>query len=137
MSDTTFSLDELCALAATPKRTVRYYIQIGLLPRPVGENRGARYLPIHLDSLLRIQQLSEAGISLARIREVLGGEAPVLPPRAPLPGSVSLRSVIFVAPGVELVVSPDQAPLSAEQLRRLAQEVSAIWENIQKGTDEN
>jgi DNA-binding transcriptional MerR regulator len=73
----TFSIDQLCTLAAVPKRTVRYYIQIGLLDRPVGETRGAHYLSSHLENLLRIKQLADAGVSLERIGEVLKGEPPV------------------------------------------------------------
>ena len=38
---TEFSLDEIAALAELPKRTVRYYIQIGLVDRPEGAAKGA------------------------------------------------------------------------------------------------
>ena len=59
-----FTLDDLCTLSDTPKRTVRYYIQIGLMDRPIGETKAAHYLPGHLDQLLKIRQFSDAGISL-------------------------------------------------------------------------
>ena len=121
MRSQTFTLDQLCTLAAVPKRTVRYYIQIGLLDRPVGGTRGAHYLSLHLDTLLRIRQLSEAGVSLERIREVLQGEPVAVPPRPRQPGAVDVRSHIFIAPGIELQVSPEQAQASAEQVRALAQ----------------
>jgi DNA-binding transcriptional MerR regulator len=132
----TFSLDELCTLAACPKRTVRYYIQIGLLDRPVGETRGAHYLSSHLDSLLRIKQLTDAGISLERVREVLRGEPPAVPPRARQPGSVEVRSHIWIAPGIELQVAPEQAHASPEQVRALAQAVVAAWNRIKESSDE-
>lgn len=136
MTAPTFSLDQLCSLAALPKRTVRYYIQIGLLDRPVGETRGAHYLSSHLDSLLRIKQLTEAGISLERVREVLRGDPPVVPPRSRQPGSVDVRSHIWIANGVELQVAPDQAAASPEQVRALAQAVVAAWNRIKESTDE-
>jgi DNA-binding transcriptional MerR regulator len=128
----TFSLEDLATLAAVPKRTVRYYIQLGLLERPVGETRGAHYLPSHLDALLRIRQLTEAGISLDRIREVLRGEPPAVPPRARQPGSVEVRSHIWIAPGVELQVSPEQAQATPEDIRKLAQAVVAAWQHIKE-----
>jgi DNA-binding transcriptional MerR regulator len=128
----TFSLEDLATLAAVPKRTVRYYIQLGLLERPVGETRGAHYLPSHLDALLRIRQLTEAGISLDRIREVLRGEPPAVPPRARQPGSVEVRSHIWIAPGVELQVSPEQAQATPEDVRKLAQAVVAAWQHIKE-----
>lgn len=134
MTAKTFSLDELCTLAACPKRTVRYYIQLGLLQRPVGETRGAHYTSSHLDSLLRIKQLTEAGVSLERVRDVLAGEPPIVPPRPRQPGAVDVRSHIWVAPGIELQVAPDHAQASPEQVRALAKAVIAAWNQIKKET---
>lgn len=136
MTTQTFSLDELATLAALPKRTVRYYIQLGLLDRPVGETRGAHYLPSHLDALLRIRQLTEAGISLERVREVLRGDPPAVPPRARLPGSVEVRSHIWIGPGVELQVSPEQAEATPEDIRQLAQAVIVAWQRIKEPKDD-
>lgn len=115
-----------------PKRTVRYYIQIGLLHRPEGENRGARYLSSHLETLLRIKHLSEAGISLERIREVLAGEPPAVPPRPVVFGNVEVRSHIRIAPGIEVQVYPEEAQATPEQLRALAKEVLSAWNRIRK-----
>ncbi len=41
-TDKTFSLDELAAVADVPRRTVRYYIELGLLEGAEGETRAAR-----------------------------------------------------------------------------------------------
>ncbi len=136
MATQTFSLDDLCTLAALPKRTVRYYIQMGLLDRPVGETRAAHYLSSHLDSLLRIKQLTDAGISLERVREVLAGEPPVVPPRPRRPGSVDVRSHLWIAPGIEVQISPEEAQASPEQVRALAKAVLAAWNQIKDNNDE-
>ena len=93
MNAKTFSLDELCLLADCVKRTVRYYIQIGLVSRPVGEARAARYTGEHLNQLLRIKKLSEAGVSLERIREVL---ADIRAAKV----KIGLASVSLNAPGI-------------------------------------
>lgn len=131
-----FSLDELCTLTMLPVRTVRYYIQIGLLDRPEGEKRGAHYLARHLDQLLRIKQLSEAGVSLERIREVLhGGQEPV-PPRPRQPGQISVRSHVWLGAGLELVIDPEEADLDPEQLRALISAVTTAYQSIQKADDE-
>ena len=71
MESQTFSLAELCTLTDFSKRTVRYYMQLGLVDRPIGETRSAHYLDVHLEQLLRIKKLTDAGVSLERIREVL------------------------------------------------------------------
>ena len=128
----TFSIDELSTLAALPVRTVRYYIQIGLLDRPEGEKRGAHYLSHHLEKLLRIRQLTDAGVSLERIREVLSGAPPAVPPRPRGAGTVEVWSHVVVADGIELHVEPSRAGLSAEQARTLFAEVSRAYERIVK-----
>ena len=125
-----FSLDDLCTLSDTSKRTVRYYMQIGLIDGPVGSTKAAHYLPKHLDQLLTVRKLSDAGVSLDRIRDVLSGEAPPVPPRQRQPGSVEVRSHLFIAQGVELEISPEQAGLSPEQVRALMRAVMNACQEI-------
>ena len=67
----TYSLQELAALVELPERTVRYYIQLGLVDRPEGETRAARYGERHLEQLLEIRKWQRAGLSLERIRELV------------------------------------------------------------------
>ena len=115
--------------ADLPKRTVRYYMQLGLVDRPVGETRAAHYTPVHLGQLMQIRKLADSGVSLERIREVLaGGESPV-PDRQRQPGAISVRSHVFIAPGVELQIDPQEAGLSPEQLRAFVRSVMSAWEN--------
>ena len=129
-----FSLDDLCTLSDTSKRTVRYYMQIGLVNPPIGSTKAAHYLHQHLEQLLTIRKLSDAGVSLERIREVLSGEAPPLPPRQRQPGSVEVRSHLFIADGVELEISPEQAGLSPEQVRTFVRAVMKAYEDLQGET---
>ena len=132
MSDRTFTLDELCTLTDLSKRTVRYYMQLGLVDRPIGETRAAYYINRHLEQLLRIKQLTDAGVSLERIREVMsGGETPV-PTRQHRPGSVEVRSHLYVAPGLEIQISPDEACMTPEQLRAFVREVMQAAERVMR-----
>ena len=128
----TFSLDELCTLTDFSKRTVRYYIQIGLLSGPIGETRAAHYLGEHLSTLLRIKSLSESGISLERIREVLTEVEEPLPIRRRKPGSVDVRSHVLIAEGVELQISPEEADLSPEQTRSLIRAILKAYQDIKE-----
>ena len=125
----TFSLDELCTLTDLPKRTVRYYMQMGLVDRPIGETRAAHYLAAHLDQLLKVKQLSDAGISLERIAEIQNGEELPLPRQARKPGDIQVKSHVHVAPGIELQISPEEADMSPEQIRAL---VKAVMKTIQE-----
>lgn len=129
-----FNLDDLCTLSDTSKRTVRYYMQIGLVDPPIGSTKAAHYLHQHLDQLLTIRKLSEAGVSLERIREVLSGEIPPLPPRQRQSGSVEVRSHLFIADGVELEISPERAGMSPEQVRTFVRAVMKAYEDLQGET---
>ena len=124
MNPRSFTLDELCTLTDLPRRTVRYYVQIGLASRPDGETRAARYGEGHLAALLRIKQLSADGVSLERIREVLDGADAPLAARTRQPGQVEVRSHVYLAPGLELVIAPAEAGLSPEQVRALIRELA-------------
>ena len=130
MDSKTFTLDELCALTDYSKRTVRYYMQLGLIPRPIGEARAAYYTGDHLARLLRIKQLSVAGVSLERIREVVSGEESPVPPRRRRPGSLAVRSHLYIAPGIEVQISPEDANLMPEEIRALVKEIMACAEKL-------
>ena len=69
-----FTIDEICALVEMNKRTVRYYIQKGLVDRPEGIGKGAFYSHAHLEQLLAIRKWKAAGLSLERIQDILAGE---------------------------------------------------------------
>lgn len=124
------TLEQLSQQAQVPGRTVRYYIQKGLLPGPEGEKRGAHYTERHLSDLLRIRQWQESGLSLDAIAGLL--QARSEPPLAPRrPGAIEVRSHLVVTDGIELVVAPERAQLGQDQIRRLFHAVMAALEDIQ------
>ena len=134
--DQEFSLNELCTLVDLPLRTVRYYIQQGLVSRPVGEKKGAKYGSQHLDQLLTIKKWQAAGLSLERIRELVAVPAhESIPVKSRWPGMVEVWSHLHVADGVEIHVEPGRAGLSPEQLRKFLREVMAAYENVSKGEE--
>ena len=137
MEQQTFTLDQICTLAALPKRTVRYYIQLGLVDRPIGETRSAHYLDVHLEQLLRIKKLTDAGVSLERVREVLSGEVSPVSERQRRPGSVDVKSHLFISPGIELQISPVQAGMTPEQVRALIKAVMLAAQEVLAGKGES
>jgi len=122
----------LCLLADLPVRTVRYYVQIGLVDRPEGETRAARYGARHLEQLLLIKKWTAAGVSLERIRELLHDSPATIPARPAAPGSVEVRSHLTVANGVEVVIEPGRAGWTPEQLRAFIQGVMALYTDVTK-----
>ena len=120
------NLQQLSEQSEVPGRTIRFYIQKGLIPGPEGEKRGAFYTEAHLAELLRIRQWQDTGLSLDAIAGLLQAkhEAPIAPSR---PGAVEVRSHLIVADGLELVVSPDRAGLTQGQLRQLFRAVQECY----------
>ena len=131
----TFTLDELATLVDLPKRTVRYYIQLGLVDRPVGETRAAQYSSRQLEQLLTIRKWSQAGVSLERIRELLSGETPPVPPRPRASGTVEVWSHLVISDGVELNLEPSRAGLSPEQIRAFFRAVTQAYEQIHQNEE--
>jgi DNA-binding transcriptional MerR regulator len=67
----TWKLDELAQQADVSARTVRYYVQRGLLPAPVFRGRDTVYSPEHLLRLKAIRRLQEQFLPLDAIQQEL------------------------------------------------------------------
>lgn len=133
-TETRYAIDELAALAELPRRTVRYYVQQGLLDRPIGEKRAAYYTAHHLEQLLTIRKWQHAGLSLERIREILvEPESGALPPPRPRgAGTVEVLSHMVVSDGLEITLEPGRAGMTPEQVRAFFRGVMALHEDICK-----
>ena len=118
---------------------MRYYIQQGLVDRPIGEKRAAYYTASHLEQLLTIRKWQNAGLSLDRIREILAGpDAGTLPPARPRgAGTVEVWSHLVVADGLEVTLEPGRAGLSPEEVRAFFRGARSLYEHIkQQGHDD-
>jgi len=124
------TLNELCVLADISVRTLRYYVQNGLVDRPEGETRAARYGAKHIEQLLLIKKWTAAGVSLERVKALLHGEEPAVPPRERKAGSIEVCSHIYIADGLEMVIEPGRAQLSPEQVRAFAKGVMALYADV-------
>jgi DNA-binding transcriptional MerR regulator len=130
-----FRLEELADAVRVPVRTIRYYIQRGLLAAP--DFRGAHTIytrehRLRLDAIRALQErdlpLDEIARRLAAMtpgelaaaaRGELAAEparSPVAPERMPpLPVPAARRWVLVLAPGLELHLAED-APASSHRL---------------------
>ena len=129
------SLDDLASLTGVTPRTVRFYIQQGLVSRPEGAKRGAFYLQRHVEQLLMIRRWTDAGLSLDRVRELVEGAPADPPPRAAKAGSVEVWSRVTLADGVEIHLEPGRAGLSPEQVRALVRAVTEAWRGVRRESD--
>lgn len=154
-----YSIDELARRAGVTRRTVRYYVQMGLIPAPLGLGRGCHYSGEHLAVLLQVKMLQERGTPLEQIRRILAGVPDPEPPSTKTPrisapprrrgaivderlprdgqpvyGFAPAAGQIWfrqpLGPGYELTVRGDVRPLSAGELARLSEALDQI---LQKG----
>ena len=132
----TFTLDEIAALAELPRRTVRYYIQTGLIDRPQGVGKGAFYTQHHIEQLVLVRKWQLAGLSLEKIGDVLKQQASSpLPPTPRRAGTVEVWSHLVVAEGVEVNLEPSRAGLSPEQVRAFFRGVTRLYQQVQESED--
>lgn len=119
-----YAIGDLADLAGVSRRTVRYYVQEGLLPAPLGLGRGSHYGPAHLEQLLKVKAMQEAGRTLDEIKQALSGRGEgAAREQATERHQSPERSVwrrIAIAPGVELNVSGGVRLPSPGKLHELA-----------------
>ena len=131
-----FTIDEIAALVNERRRTVRYYIQKGLVDSPQGIGKGAYYTERHVEQLLLVRKWQLAGLSLERIGEVL--KQPTSGPLPPTPryaGTVEVWSHLVVADGVEVTLEPGRAGLSPEQVRAFFRDVSRVYQQVRESEE--
>jgi DNA-binding transcriptional MerR regulator len=133
-----YSVGELAELGDVSRRTVRYYVQEGLIPTPYGLGRGSHYGPEHLEELLRVKAMQEQGMSLEAVRRCLSGEAAASVPLAksptPVPRSQWMR--MEVIPGVEIHVSSRRRVPPPEELEELADWCRRHFRRDTEGNDD-
>jgi len=131
--ETSLDLSELSARADVSPRTVRYYIQQGLLPEPESRGPGAHYGPEHLDRLNLIRQLQREHLPLAEIRRRIDALSPAeirrlatqTPKRAPSSASAYIRQVLSDA-SPRMLARASAEPTSANRSQ---------WERITLAPD--
>ncbi len=134
-NDKKYSLDELCALTEFTKRTVRFYMQEGLVDRSEGQKKGAFYLEKHLLQLLEIKKWQKAGLSLDRIKEIIRDENTdeLIPPiKIQQTGMVEVWSHLLISDGISLQIEPNRAGLTPEQSRELSKKLMQIYKEIKQ-----
>ena len=138
----TYDLNELSDRAGVTPRTVRYYIQQGLLPAPDAQGPATRYGQGHLDRLLLIRQLQREHQPLAEIRAQLEGlrdedVSRVLstsrPSKRPSSAVDYVRSVLGGAALASRAAAP--AASAPDPLTRTPTSVKSQWERISLAPD--
>lgn len=69
-----YTIQDLCEITGFSRRTIRYYVQEGIIEPPAGRGRGGFYFDSHLHKLNLIKSLQEKGLTLSSIIEYLSSK---------------------------------------------------------------
>lgn len=130
----TYGIEELARLSGVSRRTIRYYVQIGLLQAPVGERRAARYSADHLERLLKIRRLALNHVPLEEIADSLKNDFEVSDACCITErrlGEVNVCSHVNLGAGLTLVIDPNLARMKAEAIRELASGIVTLVKEIE------
>ena len=119
-----YPIGELATLGGVSRRTVRYYVQEGLIPHPLGLGRGKHDPAYHRAQLRRVPARPERGRPLDEIRGALGQAPSRRAAGKPAREEVLPRSLwrrIALTPGVEVHVASTSRLPSPARLRELAE----------------
>lgn len=142
----TFELTQLADRAGVSPRTVRYYIQQGLLPAPE-KGPGAHYGPEHLERLLLIKRFQREHLPLAEIRRLLeesGGsitsaERELTSRHNRMSSAEDYVRDVLSASGHRVSETGDKVPRSpphpAHHLKKILTSVRSQWDRIILSSD--
>ena len=129
MANKQHTIQDLCDLTGYSSRTIRYYIQEGLLDPPAGRGRGGFYFDSHLKRLLEIRAHQDKGLKLAAIQELVKkGEGP---------GPLSVRELWVKYPvdtGIEIHISRD---LEEKERKKIAKIIRVAKSILKSGGKEH
>lgn len=128
---TKYTIEQLSELTGFPIRTIRFYIQQGMIPASAGRGLGAGYDDSHMEPLLEIRRLQTEGVQLSAIRtrlarptvcreaELVAAKVSAPPPMVADSASEACRR-IRLADGCEMIVSERFYLLHQQRLAMLA-----------------
>jgi len=112
------SIGQLAERTGVSRRTVRFYVQRGLIAPPEGRGRGSGYTGKHVEQVLRVRKLQREGLVLDTIRQ-LGGEGEGPPVKVPAFVGTMVHRIELV-PGVRLEIDAQRIPPDPRVLAALS-----------------
>ena len=143
MNTNQYSIGELSELLGISRRTVRFYVQRDLIPKPVGLGRSTYYTDEHLIKLREIARLQDMGLALDSIALILKGEVTeetAIEESKPVSRGQRSRKGVFIEQwvkmtfnsGIELHINTAEVGPTADQLEALQKSISEIF-NLNTG----
>lgn len=136
MKEEKYNIGQLAELTGISRRTIRFYVQSGILQPPKGAGRGHYYTTEHLETLQKIFSLKENRHSLEEIAAIIGCEKPSDVMAMPAP---TIWTRIEITPGVEIHVQGGLYPVTPGRVKKLQKYIHQLFgpeSNQIKGEEE-
>jgi DNA-binding transcriptional MerR regulator len=124
-----YTMEELAELTGYSRRTIRYYVQEGLIAPPAGRGRGGFYYDSHLERLLWIKAHQEKGIGISAMTAMLCKEPPPEAMPEATAEAMPSREVMIryeIASGIELNVSREREVSDPKKILEIIRIAKAI-----------
>ena len=130
-----YTIREICDITGYSRRTIRYYVQIGLIEPPSGRGRGGFYNDSHVNKLKQVKALQEKGMQLSVIMEYLKTERAGVPEEDVAKREIWVR--IEIAPGIEISVRRDIEEKKGKKIDEIIRVAKSILkEDLPGGSNE-
>lgn len=123
MQEKKYNIGQLAELTGVSRRTIRFYVQSGLLPSPSGGGRGHYYDGEHLKILQQICSLKENRHSLDEIAAILNGQQPIEQALS----SPTTWTRIEITPGVEIHIQGGLYPVTQGRIKKLQKYIHQLF----------
>ena len=123
MGESKYNIGELATMAKVSRRTVRFYVTLGLISPPLGRGPGRHYTNNHLQEILTIRALQGRGVSLAEMQDQKVREVHLLLPTEPPPPDLQPQLItrISLQPGVSLEFLHEACDLTPADMEAIAE----------------
>lgn len=130
--DKRYSIGEVAEMTGVPRRTIRFYVQQGLLAPPCGAGRGHFYTDEHVKRLTEIRTLQDGGLALRDIAARLSEgkrEAAVRDDTVPFSAAEPWMRFL-VAPGCEIHLQAGVCRMTPSRYERLQHAIRSIFPDL-------
>lgn len=124
-----YSLDDLVQMSGVNLRTIRFYIQEGLLPGPDTRGKFAHYSQRHLDTLTLIQRFKRFNMPLVQIKQVLANSTV-----DEISQMVMYQNILNPTQNQPVAKTPDQRVEQTDSALDYLRNLENVWAKAQSTT---
>jgi DNA-binding transcriptional MerR regulator len=125
-----YNIETLAKMTGLTRRTIRYYIQRGILEPPHGGGRGSYYTDDHLKQLKKIKKWSVQGVPIIHMKAMLAGKTPQVTVHLPTGVKTILTEEFIISDGIRLTFRPGQ--LLSKDLVKIRDYINNILKRREK-----